>query len=349
MVDKIFFSLLIFIPLALFAYFFSFSPLIVFLFSALSIIPLAKFIGQATDEISSRANPAFGGFLNATLGNAAELIIGLLAINKGLTEVVKASVTGSIIGNLLFVSGVAIFFGGLKFKSQKFNQTAARANATTLFLAVIALTMPAIFYQSAPNVGWQIIDELSIVVAFLMVISYLSSLFFTFKTHKHLYSEEIFRAESNWSVKQSVFVLIVAVLVVSGISEILVGSIEPLVERFGWTELFIGVVFIALIANAAEHFSAVIMALKNKMQVALAISIGSATQIAMFVTPIFVLTSLFLSNPMSLVFNGFELAVMILSVIIANLVVEDGETNWLEGLQLILAYFIIAVSFFFHP
>lgn len=349
MLNKIFVGFLIFVPITAAAYLLKLPAIVVFSLSALSIVPLAKFIGQATDELAVRTSPALGGLLNATFGNATELIIGVLAVRRGLVEVVKASITGSIIGNLLLVLGMAIFFGGLKFKTQKFNQTAARAGASTLFLSVIALATPAIFLQTAPMAGWKVIDELSIAVAALMVIAYVGGLIFTLKTHKHLYIEEVGKTEAKWSVKKSVFILLVAALTISWMSEILVGSIEPVVKTLGWTELFIGVIFVAVIGNAAEHTSAIVMALKNKMQLALQVSIGSATQVAMFVMPILVFSSLLLKNPMSLVFSAFELIVMVLAVLIANLVVEDGETNWLEGLQLILAYVIIGTAFFFHP
>ncbi len=349
MIDKISIGLLMFIPITIVALFLNLAPIYIFFLAAASIIPLAKFIGEATDELAMKTSPALGGFLNATFGNATELIIGILALRQGLVEVVKASITGSIIGNLLFVLGMAIFFGGIKFKTQKFNQTAARAGASTLFLAVIALITPAIFLQTAPQAGGRIINELSLIVAIFMVIAYVASLFFSLRTHKELYYEEVGKIEARWSLKKSIIILLSSVLFVSLMSDILVNSIEPVVKLFGWTELFIGVIFIAIIGNIAEHISAIIVAMKNKMQLAIQISVGSATQMVMFVMPIFVFTSLFLRNPMSLVFSSFELVIMIISVLIANLVIEDGETNWLEGLQLILAYAIIGVAFYFHP
>jgi len=349
MINKIFIGLLLFIPVTIISLWLKIPPIYIFFLAAASIIPLAKFIGEATDELATRTSPALGGLLNATFGNATELIIGILALRQGLVEVVKASITGSVVGNLLFVLGMSIFFGGLKFKSQKFNQTAARAGASTLFLAVIALITPAIFLQTAPQAGTKIIDELSITVAIFMVIAYIASLFFSLRTHKELYFEEAGKAEAKWSFKKSIVILLFSVLFVSWISEILVNSISPVVQLFGWTELFIGVIFIAIIGNIAEHISAIIVALKNKMQLAIQISIGSATQIVTFVMPILVFSSLILKNPMSLIFSSFELITIIISVLIANLVVEDGETNWLEGLQLILAYAIIGVAFYFHP
>lgn len=349
MINKIFAGLLIFVPVTLVIHYLNLSPSVVFFISALSIVPLAKFIGEATEELAVHTGPALGGLLSATFGNATELIISIFAIRAGLIEVVKASITGSIIGNLLLVLGMAIFFGGIKFKTQKINRTAAMASAATLLLSVIALIIPAIFLQTAPEVGGMIIEELSVTVAILMILIYIASLFFTLKTHKHLYTEEVGKFEARWSMQKSAIVLLAATLAVAWMSEILVGSIEPIVQSLGWTELFIGVIFVAIVGNAAEHASAITMAVKNKMDLAMQISIGSATQIAMFVTPILVLVSLLFKNQMSLIFNTFELIVIVLSVLIANLIVEDGETNWFEGLQLVAAYAIIAVAFFFHP
>ncbi|MBI5420827.1 MAG: calcium/proton exchanger [Parcubacteria group bacterium] len=349
MLNKIFFGLLLFVPLTAVIHYLHVSPILVFFISALAIIPLAKFIGEATEELSVHVGSALGGLLNATFGNATELIISIFAMKAGLLEVVKASITGSIIGNLLLVLGMAIFFGGLTFKKQKVNRTASLASASTLLLAVIALIIPAIFLQTAPEVGNKIIENLSIAVAILMIGVYIASLFFILKTHKHLYTEEVGKFKPNWSIQKSAFVLLTATLAVAWMSEILVGSIEPLVKSLGWSELFIGVIFVAIIGNAAEHTSAITMAIKNKMDLALQISIGSATQIVMFVMPLLVLISLMFKTQMNLVFNTFELVVILLSVMIANLVIEDGETNWFEGLQLLVAYAIIAVAFFFHP
>lgn len=349
MLDEFFFGLLLFVPATIAAHYLNLSPLLVFFISALAIVPLAKFIGEATDELAIHTGPAMGGFLSATFGNATELIIGIFAIQAGLIDVVRASITGSIVGNLLLVLGMAIFFGGLKYKKMEFNRTASMASAGTLLLAAIALIIPAIFYQTAPQVGVEIIRKLSVAVSILMIAVYMASLFFALKTHKHLYTEEVGKLEAKWNVKKSASILLVATLAVAWMSEILVGAIEPVAQSFGWTELFIGVIFIAIIGNAAEHTSAIIMAMKNRMDLALQISIGSASQVAMFVMPALVLASLMFRDQMNLIFNTFELIVIVLSVMIANLIVEDGETNWFEGLQLFAAYVIIAVAFYFHP
>lgn len=349
MLDKIFLWMLVFLPLTVLGQFLHFSPTVMFFLSALAIVPLAKFIGEGTEELAVYTGPALGGLLNATFGNATEFIISIFALKAGLIEVVKASITGSIVGNLLLVLGMAMFVGGLNRKKQEFNKTASMATGSTLLLAVIALVIPAIFLLTAPQVGTMVVEKLSIFVAVFMITIYVASIIFTLVTHKHLYAEEVGEVEANWSKSKSIIVLLVATLGVAWMSEILVGSIEPIVHSLGWTELFIGVVIVAIIGNAAEHTSAIVMAIKNKMDLAIQVSVGSATQIVMFVAPLLVIISLIFPQPMSLVFNTFELIAITLSVLIVNFVVEDGESNWLEGLQLMMAYCIIAVAFFFHP
>ncbi len=346
---NIFPILLVFVPVTLGAVFLHISPIVIFFLAAAAIIPLAKYIGEATEELTVYTGPALGGLLNATFGNATELLIGIFALQAGLVEVVKASITGSIIGNLLLVAGMAMLAGGWKHKKQVFNKTGAMASSATLLLAAIALIIPAIFLLTAPSVGAKVIDELSVFVSIFMMIVYVASLFFVLHTHKHLYSEEVAKYDAKWSKTKSIVILLVATVAVAWMSEILVGAIEPLVAAFGWTELFIGVIFVAIIGNAAEHTSAITTALKNRMDLSLQISIGSSTQIAMFVAPALVLVSLLFKTHMSLVFNTFELIAIVLSILIANLVVEDGESNWLEGLQLLMAYMIMAVAFFLHP
>jgi Ca2+:H+ antiporter len=345
--DKFFLGLLVFVPIAVTAQFVGASPLYIFVLSALAIIPLAKYIGEATEELSGRTTPALGGFLNASFGNATEIIIGIFALNAGLIEVVKASITGSIIGNLLLVLGMAIYFGGLGKEKQTFSASAAKATGSTLLLAVIALVMPTIFFLTAPQSG-ALDDTLSIFVAVIMIGAYVANLLFTFYTHTHLY-RDLEKFEPKWSMQKSIGVLLVATLIVAWMSEILVGSIEPLVTTWGWSQLFIGVILIAIIGNAAEHVSAITVAMRNRMDLALQISIGSAVQIAMFAAPFLVLISLFFPTHMGLVFNAFELVAIIFSVFIVNSISEDGESNWFEGLQLLAAYAIMAVAFFFHP
>jgi Ca2+:H+ antiporter len=350
MLDKIFKTMLIFVPIAVIAHIYNFSPLVIFIVSAVAIIPLAKYIGEATEELSVYTGPALGGLLNATFGNATELIIGILALQAGLIDVVKASITGSIIGNLLLVLGSAIFFGGINRKEQKFNATAAQASGSTLLLAIIALVVPAIFLQTTSSASnAPLVEKLSIVVAIIMIISYLASLIFSLYTHKHLYTEDVGKNEAKWSIKKSVIILLISTIVVAFMSDYLVGVIQPLVTNFGWTQLFIGVIFVAIIGNAAEHTSAITMAVKGKMDLALQVAIGSATQMAILVAPALVLVSLFFQTQMNLVFSTFELVAMVFSVFVVNAVIEDGSSNWFEGFQLLSAYIILAVAFFFHP
>ncbi|HVZ76208.1 MAG TPA: calcium/proton exchanger [Candidatus Paceibacterota bacterium] len=345
--NKLFLGLLIFVPLAAAAEATGTTAIVTFFLAAIAIMPLAKYIGEATEELAGRTNSAVGGLLNATFGNATEIIIGLFALQAGLVEVVKASITGSIIGNLLLVLGMAVLFGGWGKEKQTFSATAAKATGSTLLLAVIALVMPAIFLLTAPQSS-AVVDTLSIFVAVIMIGAYAANLFFTLYTHNHLY-RDVEKFEPKWSVGKSLLILFVSTVVVAWMSEILVGSIEPLVESWGWSELFIGVILIAIIGNAAEHVSAITVALKNRMDLALQISIGSAVQIAMFAAPVLVLASFFFPVHMGLVFNVFELVAIIASVFIANSISEDGESNWFEGLQLLAAYAIMAVAFFFHP
>ena len=349
MLEKIFLVMLVFMPITVVGHYLNLSPLFLFFLSALAIVPLAKYIGEATEELSVYTGPAVGGLLNATFGNATEFIISIFALRAGLIEVVKASITGSIIGNLLLVLGMAMFFGGVKRKKQEFNKTAAMSSGAMLLLAVIALVVPAIFTLTAPQVGSQVVQRLSIFVSVFMILLYAASIFFTLVTHKHLYASEVGEQEANWSKTKSIVILLIATLGVAWMSEILVGSIEPIVNGLGWTQLFIGIVVVAVVGNAAEHTSAVVMAMKNKMDLAIQVSVGSATQIVMFVAPLLVLVSLFFRYQMNLIFNIFELISVVLSVLIVNFVVQDGESNWLEGLQLMMAYALIAVAFFFHP
>ena len=263
--EKAFKVLLIFIPLSLFAEYMHSSPIAIFILASLAIIPLAKYIGESTEEISAHTGPALGGLLNATFGNATELIISFFALQAGLTEMVKASITGSIIGNLLLILGMAFFFGGLGKDEQEFNTTAARTSASTLFLATAAIVMPAVFVLTSENPSAATIETLSIAVSVIMAVSYLASLLFSLHTHKHLYTADTAECIAKWSVKKSVAVLLASTVAVAVMSEILVGSIEPLAESLGWTELFIGMIFIAIIGNAAEHVSAITIAIKGRM------------------------------------------------------------------------------------
>ncbi len=347
--ENVFKVFLIFVPLSLFAEYMHFSPIVIFILASLAIIPLAKFIGESTEEISVHTGPALGGLLNATFGNATELIISIFALQAGLTEMVKASITGSIIGNLLLILGMALFFGGLGKDEQVFNTTAAKTSASTLFLATAAIVMPAVFVLTSEDPSAATIETLSIAVSVIMAVSYLASLLFSLHTHKHLYTADTAECVAKWSVKKSVSVLLSSTVAVAVMSEILVGSIEPLAESLGWTELFIGMIFVAIIGNAAEHFSAITIAIKNRMDLSLQIAIGSTTQIAMFVVPVLVFTSYFFETPMNLIFTTFELACIVSAVLMVKSIIEDGKSNWFEGLQLLGTYGIMIVVSFLHP
>ncbi len=348
-IEKIFLGMLGFIPLAILGWLFHCPSIWLMFLASLAIIPLSKYIGQATESLATYLGPALGGILNVTFGNATELIIGILALRHGLTEVVKASITGSILGNLLLVTGSAIFLAGWKYKKLQFNKTAALASASTLLLAVVSLAVPAFFYSTAPGIDRWVTEELSVAVAILILVAYLGNLFFMLWTHKHLYGEAGKEESPSWNWQVSAFILLASTVGVSFLSEILVTTIEPVVHSLGWTELFIGVIFIAIIGNAAEHTTAITMAIKNKMDLALQITLGSATQIAMLVAPVLVLASFLFEKQLGLVFRPFELVTITLAVLVTNLIVEDGEAHWFEGLQLLIAYGIMAVAFFLHP
>jgi Ca2+:H+ antiporter len=347
--ERFFLALLIFVPVVIGAHFMGAPETVVFFLAALAVVPLAKFIGEAVEELAGRTTPALGGLLSSTFGNATELIIGFLALRAGLIDVVKASLTGSIISNLLLVLGLAMLAGGWNREKQLFNKTAVLAGSSALFIAAIALVMPAIFLQTASGVSGVIVEDMSVWVSAALLLVYGAGLFFSLHTHKHLYTEEVGKYEPRWSVARSVLTLLTATLAVAWVSDILVGSIQPVIDNFGWSPLFVGVIFLAIVGNAAENFSAVLVARKNRMDLSLQIAIGSATQIAMVVAPLLVLAGLALHQPMNLIFNTFELVSIVLSVLIVNLVVADGESNWLEGVQLLASYAIIGVAFFFHP
>lgn len=338
--------LFIFIPISIIGKFMNFSPTMMFLFSALSIIPLAALMGEATEEISFYSGAKLGGFLNATFGNATELIISFFALKQGLFDVVKASIAGSVIGNILLVLGASMFFGGAKHKTQSFNKKVVEVSSSMLIFAVIGLSIPAIFTHTLkPELLNTKYEFLSVAIAIIMLIIYVLSLVFSFYTHKDIYSSEPEEhGHAKWSLKKAVAVLVLATLVIAAESEILVSAVEPMTHALGLSQFFVGIILIPIIGNAAEHSTAIIMAMKNKMDVAIEIAIGSSLQIILFVAPILILLSL-LFKPMSIVFNEFELIAMIASVFIANRVASDGESNWLEGIQLLSVYFIIAISF----
>ena len=343
---KILRYMLVFIPISIVAKFLNASGTVMFILACLSIIPLAGLIGEGTEEISFYSGPKIGGFLNGTFGNATELIISFFALKQGLFEVVKSSIAGAVIGNILLVIGASMLAGGLKYKTQKFNQKVSEVSSTMLLFAVIGLCIPAIFTHTVPsrllNTRY---EGLSLFVAVVMIIIYALSLFFSFNTHKHIYNEEESEGTAKWSLKKAIAILVVSTVLIAIESEFLVNGIEPITECLGWSQFFVGIILIPVIGNAAEHTTAIVMARKDKMDVALEIAVGSSLQIILFVAPVLIFLSL-LFKPMSIVFNPFELIALIASVLIANRVSHDGESNWLEGVQLLAVYLIIAASFF---
>lgn len=338
-------------------FFFADKHTLIFITSCLAILPLAGWLGKATEHISERTGEGIGGLLNATFGNAAELIIAFMALNKGMHEVVKASLTGSIIGNILLVLGASFVAGGIKFKTQKFNSTAAGTQSTMLMLAAVALIIPALFHYSGGDEVKIHENHMSLEISIVLFIIYGLSLLFSLHTHKHLFSkpEEIIETEEDknhkpWSMSKSLTLLAVATGLIAWMSEIMIGSIEHAAHSFGMSSVFVGVIVVAIVGNAAEHSTAIIMAMKNKMDLSLGIAIGSSVQIALFVAPILVFTSYFSGpQPMNLVFTPVEVIVIVLSVLIMNQISSDGESNWLEGAQLIATYIIIGIVFYFLP
>jgi Ca2+:H+ antiporter len=335
------------------------SAVVVFAASALGIIPTAALMGRATEELAARSGPGIGGLLNVTFGNAPELIIALFALGKGLQEVVKASIVGSIIGNILLVMGAAMLAGGLGREKQTFSRTGAAIQSSMLMLAAAALIMPAIFElvegkglpkptAEAVHYGGTI-EHLSLAVAIVLIVTYVLGLVFSLKTHRDIFNPEYEDEDSwGWSVRTSVIALAIAGVLVGVMSEVLVGSITDASESVGLSQFFIGVIVVAIVGNAAEHWVAVLVAMKDKMDLAVNIAIGSSGQVALFVAPVLVIASFFIGPyPLALVFNGFELGGILLAIMIANYVTNDGESTWFEGAQLLAVYAVFGLAFYF--
>jgi len=326
---------------------------LIFIAACLAIVPLAGWLGHATEELAHHTGEGVGGLLNATFGNAAELIIAMMALRQGLYSVVKASLTGSIIGNILLVLGAAVLAGGLKHKQQKFNAIGAGAQATLLMLAAIALVMPAAFHGLAgPNAGLSE-DRLSTAISCVLLATYGLHLLFSLGTHKQLFEgggHGNGTANAAWSLKRSLVTLAGATLLIVWVSEILVGSVEGAAKAFGMTNVFIGVIVVAVVGNAAEHSTAVMLAMKNRMELSMGIAIGSSLQIALLVAPLLVIVSHFIGpRPMDLMFTPAEVVAIFLAVLITGQIASDGESNWIEGVQLLAVYVIMAIVFYFLP
>jgi Ca2+:H+ antiporter len=347
--EKSFGWMLLFIPISVFFGFIAHNGTIGFITSVIAIIPLAVIIGYATKEISLQANPTVGGLVSATFGNLIELIIAVLALNRGLIEIVQASIIGSIIGNILLLTGLSLFFGGLKYKHQHFNKAAAGVSSTMLIIAIVGLTMPSLFAfaKASPST----VTALSEFVALVMALIYVAGLWFSLKTHKELFdaSDEIraTRQKPSLSIKSASLVLCVATLLVALESEILVRGVESAAVSIGLSHTFIGIVVLAIVTNIAEKSAAVKFALENRISISLEIGLSSAIQIALFVVPILVLISEVFNFGFTLVFSFFEVVAVFMAVMIINYLSADGRCNWLEGAQLISVYFIIAIAFFF--
>jgi Ca2+:H+ antiporter len=334
---------------------------LIFITSALGVIPTAALMGRATEELAARSGPGIGGFLNVTFGNAPELIIAFFALNEGLQEVVKASLVGSILGNILLVMGAAMFVGGRKRERQYFDRTAAGTQSLMLLLAAVALVMPAIYelviggaLPSPTETAQEFpsdLEQMSAAVAIVLLLSYAAGLLFSLKTHKDLFNpahDADDHGGEPWSVRRAVFSLAAAGVAVGVMSEILVGSISEASESIGLSPFFVGVIVVAIVGNAAEHWVAIYFAARDKMDLAVNIAIGSSAQIALFAAPVLVLLSFFVGPfPMALVFNGLELGAIFMAILIANQVTQEGESTWFEGLQLLAVYLVLALVFFF--
>jgi Ca2+:H+ antiporter len=340
--------LLIFIPVGLASRYLGGSPTLTFVSAALGVVPLAALIGEATENLATYTGPRLGGFLNATLGNAAELIITFFAIRAGLLDLVKASITGSILGNLLLVMGLSILVGGMRHQQQRFDRVQAGVDSTMLILALIALGVPSLFSHAIEAVSHDSVEYLSIGVAIAMIVVYGLSLVYSFTTAS-LTAHPSAHGDAAWSRSKSLFVLVLSTVFIAWLSEVLVGAVEPVLEHLGWTEFFLGIVVVPLVGNVAEHLVAVQMAAKNQMNMSLQISIGSSLQVALFVAPVLVFISLLMGNPLTLVFDQFELIALAGAALISALVALDGESNWMEGAQLLIVYIILALAFFFLP
>jgi len=359
-------SLLIFVPISITAHYLGWNDLVVFITAALAIVPLAGWMGTATEEIAVVLGPSWGGLLNATFGNATELIIAIVALSKGLVGVVKASLVGSIIGNLLLVMGLSMFLGGLKYKEQTFQPVIARVNGSSMNLAVFAMLLPAAVNRISSTLGPPAMQKLSYAVAVVLILVYSLTLLFSMKTHAYLYEVGVANDEGDVGSQTSsslteeepehrpnlwlwVGVLLGATLLVAFESELLVGTLETASEGLGLSAFFTGIILLPIVGNAAEHATAVTVAIKNKMDLSISVAVGSSLQIALFVVPLLVLIGLFIGQPMDLNFSSLEILSVFVAVVITNSVSADGRSNWLEGILLMSTYLILGLTFYAQP
>jgi Ca2+:H+ antiporter len=345
--------LLIFAPIAAGLEFAHADHLVLFVVSAIALIPLAKLIGDSTEHLATHYGPTAGSLLNVTFGNAAEIIIAVVAISAGLLDLVKASITGAIIGNILLILGLSVIAGGFRYKEQTFSRENIGIQSSMLFLAIIGLAVPTILASTILSPLENQVQVLSDALAFILLIVYVLGIVFTFITHKHLFTppettEDIQESHgTHWSKKKSFLLLAVSMAGVIVVSEILVASVETTGEELGFGQLFVGAIIVGIVGNAAEHSSAILLARKGKMELSIGIAAGSGTQIALFVVPVLVFAGIAMGQPFTLVFTLLELATIFLAAIILNLIVHDGKSNWFEGVMLTAVYIIIAIAFFF--
>ena len=371
--SSLIYLLLIFTPIAIALEFINTDHIVIFVIASVALIPLAKLIGDSTEHLSVHYGATLGSLLNVTFGNAAEIIIAIVAINAGLIDLVKASITGAILGNILLIFGLSILAGGIRYKEQYFSQENVGLQSSMLFLAIIGLATPTILVNTlnADSANTSIQNQLNIqilsdILAFLLLAIYIAGIIFTFFTHKHLFltqshfdhkkdqkeegrvqEEGHSSSTTSWSKRKSFLFLGLSMAGVIAISEILVGSVEVTAKQFGFGELFVGAIIIGIVGNAAEHSSAIVLARKGKIELSIGIAAGSGTQIALFVVPILVIAGILMNQPFSLVFTLFELVTIFLAAIILNLISRDGKSNWFEGILLTFVYVIIAIGFFF--
>jgi Ca2+:H+ antiporter len=344
--------MLLFVPISIGLHFAHISPVWTFVLACLGIVPLAGLMGAATEELAKYRGPGVGGLLNATFGNATELIIGIVALQRNELQVVKASLIGSVMGNVLLVMGLSMFLGGIKYKMQTFNADAAQSHAAMMSMAVISLLVPALFVRNVPGLTETAanpkVEALSLGVASVLIVLYIGSLVFSLRTHESLFrSAEECAEKPEWPQSRALITLLVATILIAIESEFLVGSIEATVHQWGLNKLFVGIIIVPIVGNAAEHSTAVLMALRNKMDISINIAVSSSTQVAMFVAPALIFISLLVGHPMTILFSNFELIALTAAVVIGVLISIDGKSHWLEGAQLLTAYIIVALAFYY--
>ncbi len=355
-------GLLVFVPISIASQFFEWGSLAVFITSALAIVPLALWLSTATEKVAIVAGPSIGALLNAVFGNATELIIGLVALKEGLVDIVKASITGSIISNLLLVMGFSMLLGGLRYREQQFQPIVARVNGSSMTLAVISIVLPTTVIYTSNGVAEVAIRNLSLTVAVVLIVVYGLTLIFSLKTHSYLYEVGLVDLEED-DLKGSVVelttrqpnlwlwigVLVASTVAVAFESELFVGVVEEATKGLGLTPLFTGVILLPLVGSAAEYVTAVRVAIKNNMDLSVSVAMGSSLLMALFVAPILVLIGVAINQPMDLNFNPFEVVAVAIAVVVANLISLDGRSNWLEGALLLATYIVLGVAFYFHP